>query len=114
MKKLSIYPGFTDVLAIFILVYFLSGMDKWTVFFYISVVAAFRIALYVVTPGHDLRISHKRLLIKLVLFVLPIPYVLLQLPLFDWRTVVAVYISATTLYEFVFTALKFYFTRRFR
>jgi hypothetical protein len=114
MKRFLIYPGLMDMLVVALIVYLFSGVDVLLAVSYISIIAVIRLIFYVAFSGSDLRISEKRMIIKLLLFLMPVPYVLLRIPVVDWRTIIALYVSISTVLEFILVALKFYYTRRFK
>lgn len=111
MKRALVYPGLLDFFTILLLLYIVPQGGLWTAFLYVLTVSALRIALYVFLSREIFNVSQKRALIKVFLFALPIPYVFIS-NANDWRIVVAMYISATTAFEFIFLLIKFHLTRR--
>ncbi len=114
MKKIAAYPGFLDFVIVVFFICLFSGAEIFVIVFYMFFSLMFRMAFYVVFSDLNLRVSEGRMMIKLLLFLMPIPYVFLRLPIVDWRTIIALYITISTVFEFVFLLLKFYCVRRFK
>lgn len=114
MGRILSYPGITDIAVLAMIVIFLTRTDLAVATVYILAISLFRVGLYVAFSRAAHRLTTKRASIKVLLIILPIPYLFVRSVPMDWRSLIALYISISTFVEFSFITVKWLLARRLR
>lgn len=114
MGRILSYPGVTDIAVLAMIVIFLTRTNLAVATVCILAISLFRVGFYVAFSRAPHRLTTKRASIKILLMILPIPYLLMRSAPMDWRSLIALYISISTFVEFSFITVKWILARRLK